>query len=221
MQKDTQFLYMTLDWVDVEVKYGKVFAGFNFCIDSQLKIRHIHYHKQSDKMSEIVLVVQNSSFWRKHNKVYFWILVVVASVKNENKNSTLLTLWPIWCPINIFLKLLLGPFRSTLLLGPPMVNKFQDPDNKTPTNVVGSFMIFVAFSFQIGYNIGLEGHNYGYFIVEIRDSLEYLHYGVEENFEFRWSRMKDLSLRVFGPLGRALPHPRLLHHCSNKNVPCD
>ena len=41
-----------------------------------------------------------------------------------------------------------------LLLGHPMVNK--DPDTKTPTNVVGYFMIFVVLSFQImGYNIGL------------------------------------------------------------------
>ena len=30
-----------------------------------------------------------------------------------------------------------------------MVNKFQDPETKTPTNVVGYLMIFVVLSFQI------------------------------------------------------------------------
>ena len=42
-----------------------------------------------------------------------------------------------------------GALMMTLLLGPPVVNECQDPDTKTPTNVVGYFMIFVGFSFQI------------------------------------------------------------------------
>ena len=31
-----------------------------------------------------------------------------------------------------------GALRTTLPLGPPMENKFQDPDTKTPTNVLSS-----------------------------------------------------------------------------------
>ena len=40
-----------------------------------------------------------------------------------------------------------GALGTTLLLGPPMVNKFQDPDTKTAINVLGYFMIFVLFPF--------------------------------------------------------------------------
>ena len=43
---------------------------------------------------------------------------------------------------------LLGALRTTLLLGPSMVDKFQDPNPKTPTNAVG-YMIFVVFSLGI------------------------------------------------------------------------
>ena len=40
-----------------------------------------------------------------------------------------------------------GAFRTTLILGPPMENKFQDSDTKTPANVVGYFD-FCGFSFS-------------------------------------------------------------------------
>ena len=45
-----------------------------------------------------------------------------------------------------------GP-EDNFAFGTPMVNKFQDPDTKTPTNVLGNF------------------------IGEIRAFLEYLHHG--------------------------------------------
>ena len=55
-------------------------------------------------------------------------------------------------PLNLFTRLpcsggaeVVGALRTTLLLGPPMVNKFQAPDTKTTTNVVGYFMIFLNY----------------------------------------------------------------------------
>ena len=65
-----------------------------------------------------------------------------------------------------------GP-QDDIALGAPMVNKFQDPDTKTPINVVGYFMIFVFFFLIMGI---IYKTNYG-FIGEIRAFLEYIHHG--------------------------------------------
>jgi len=41
-----------------------------------------------------------------------------------------------------------GALRTTLLLGPPMENKFQDPDTNTPTNVLSSPWLKNIFHFD-------------------------------------------------------------------------
>ena len=52
-----------------------------------------------------------------------------------------------------------GSYRTTLLLGPPMVNRVQDPDTKTHTNVVGCFIIMgiILFLHYFFYFKGLLG----------------------------------------------------------------